>query len=72
MAAYRNYDVVHALCNAHHLLTGQDWPVALAELLVEAHVAVKVAKPTARPRLPCAGWPVSAAAATPSSPTANL
>lgn len=47
--AYRRYtDVTHALCNAHHLrelagmaeITGQSWPTALADLLVEAHVAV--------------------------------
>lgn len=54
LLAYRRFDVDHALCNAHHLrelagiaeLTGQNWPVALAELLAEAHVAVRVAKAT--------------------------
>jgi transposase len=49
-AAYRRYpQVTHALCNAHHLrelagmaeVTGQSWPTALADLLVEAHVAVQ-------------------------------
>jgi transposase len=53
LAVYRQYDqATHGLCNAHHLrelagigdLTGQAWPVALAELLVEMHVAVQTAK----------------------------
>ena len=50
LVVYRQYDQAgHGLCNAHHLrelagigdLTGQAWPVALAELLVELHVAVE-------------------------------
>jgi transposase len=52
LATYRRFNVVHALCNAHHLrellgiaqATGQGWPTQLAELLVEMHVAVEVAK----------------------------
>src|SRR5664280_2871652 len=53
LAAYRRYQqATHALCNAHHLrelagiaeITGQQWPTALADLLVEAHVAVDAAK----------------------------
>ncbi len=53
LAAYRNYTVAqHALCGAHHLrelagiaqLTGQSWPTELAELLVQIHVAVGVAR----------------------------
>lgn len=44
----------HGLCTAHHLrelaglaeLTGQAWPTQLAELLVELHVTVEVAKAT--------------------------
>jgi len=48
-ASYRRYTLcTHALCNAHHLrelagmaeITGQNWPTALADLLVEAYVAV--------------------------------
>jgi transposase len=66
LAAYRQYTAAeHALCGAHHLrelagiaqLTGQSWPTELAELLVEIHVAVGVARangatafPTARLR----------------------
>lgn len=60
LTAYRGYDVVHALCNAHHLrelagvaeLTGQDWPVALAGLLVETHVAVETAQALGKSALP--------------------
>jgi transposase len=52
LATYRRFDIVHALCNAHHLrellgiadATGQDWPTELAELLVEIHLAVETAK----------------------------
>ena len=53
LVLYRQYDKAqHGLCNAHHLrelaglaeLTGQAWPNQLAELLVELHVAVEIAK----------------------------
>ena len=53
LVVYRQYDQAsHGLCNAHHLrelagiaeLTGQAWPTKLAELLVELHVAVQIAK----------------------------
>ena len=52
LATYRRFEVVHALCNSHHLrellgiaqASGQDWPTELAELLVEIHVAVETAK----------------------------
>jgi len=52
LTSYRRYDVVHALCGAHHLrelvgmaeATGQDWPTALADLLAEVHKAVLAAK----------------------------
>ena len=55
LASYRRYDTTHALCGAHHLrevagiaeTTGQAWATQLANLLVEIHLAVKVAK-TAR------------------------
>lgn len=61
LVVYRQYDqATHGLCNAHHLrelagiaeLTGQAWPAALAELLVEAHIAVQAAKATGATRLP--------------------
>ena len=64
LAVYRQYDqATHGLCNAHHLrelagiaeLTGQAWPVAVAELLVELHVAVQAAKTTGATRLPARG-----------------
>lgn len=56
---YRRYDVVHGLCNAHHLrelagiadATGQDWPTKLADLLVEIHAAVEHAKASGRTKL---------------------
>ena len=52
LTSYRRYDVEHALCGAHHLrelagiaeATGQDWPVKLADLLVEIHTNVVTAK----------------------------
>jgi transposase len=52
LVTYRRFNVVHGLCNSHHLrellgiaqTTGQDWPTQLAELLVEMHVAVQAAK----------------------------
>jgi len=61
LAAYRRYQqATHALCNAHHLrelagiaeITGQQWPTALADLLVEAHVAVDAAKANRQTALP--------------------
>lgn len=61
LVVYRQYDqATHGLCNAHHLrelagiadLTGQEWPTALAELLVEMHVAVQAAKAAEATRLP--------------------
>jgi transposase len=60
-AAYRRYThLIHALCNAHHLrelaglaeLTGQSWPTALADLLVEAYVAVQQATARGEDQLP--------------------
>lgn len=52
LTSYRRYDVTHALCGAHHLrelagiaeASGQDWPVKLADLLVEIHKNVELAK----------------------------
>ncbi|MGH9258485.1 MAG: IS66 family transposase, partial [Acidimicrobiales bacterium] len=49
----------HARCNAHHLrelagigeMTGQGWPTALADLLVEIHVWVQLAKANGEPSL---------------------
>jgi len=61
LAAYRRYEQAsHGLCNAHHLrelagmaeLTGQAWTTELAELLVELHVAVELAKAAGRTKLP--------------------
>ncbi len=61
LVVYRQYgQALHGLCNAHHLrelagiaeLTGQGWPTALAELLVELHVAVQTAKASGTNRLP--------------------
>lgn len=60
LPAYRRYEhATHGLCNAHHLRellgmaeqTGQHWPVALGELLVELHVAVDNAKAAGKTRL---------------------
>jgi transposase len=51
--AYRSYDVVHALCNAHHLRElqavvergeDQSWASELIELLLEANATVATAK----------------------------
>ncbi|WP_427019251.1 IS66 family transposase (plasmid) [Pseudarthrobacter sp. P1] len=52
LPAYRRYPVRHGLCNAHHLRElagiaeagGQDWPLRMADLLVEMLVAVDGAK----------------------------
>jgi len=61
LVVYRQYDqATHGLCNAHHLrelagiaeLTGQAWPTALAELLVELHVAVETLKASGATRFP--------------------
>ena len=61
LAAYRRYEQAsHGLCNAHHLrelagmaeLTGQAWTTELAQLLVELHVAVELAKAAGRTKLP--------------------
>lgn len=61
LVVYRQYDqALHGLCNAHHLrelagiaeLTSQAWPTMLAELLVEVHVAVEIAKATGKTKLP--------------------
>ena len=60
LAAYRRYDVDHALCGAHHLrelagtgeATGQDWPTKLADLLVEIYKAVETAKASGQAALP--------------------
>lgn len=61
LVVYRQYEkALHGLCNAHHLrelagiaeLTGQAWPTKLAELLVELHVAVEVAKAAGTTKLP--------------------
>jgi len=61
LVAYRQYEqATHGLCNAHHLrelvgiaeLTGQAWPTQLAELLVELHVAVEIAKANGTTKLP--------------------
>ncbi len=61
LVVYRQYDQArHGLCNAHHLrelagigeLTSQAWPTQLAELLVELHVAVEIAKAGGKTKLP--------------------
>ncbi|MDQ3030413.1 MAG: IS66 family transposase, partial [Actinomycetota bacterium] len=61
LVTYRRYTgATHGLCNAHHLrelagiaeTTGQDWPLALADLLVQIHVAVQDAKATGQTSLP--------------------
>ena len=60
LVVYREYEkALHGLCNAHHLrelagiaeLSGQAWPTQLAELLVELHVAVQVAKGSGKTKL---------------------
>ena len=60
LTSYRRYPVDHGLCAAHHLrelagsaeVTGQDWPAALADLLVQIHVAVQGAKADGESALP--------------------
>ena len=61
LVVYRQYEkALYGLCNAHDLrelagiaeLTGKAWPTALAELLVELHVAVEIAKAGGRTKLP--------------------
>ena len=61
LAAYRRYEqATHGLCNAHHLrelagmaeLTGQAWTTRLAQLLVELHSAVELAKAAGCTKLP--------------------
>jgi len=70
LTTYRNYEVDHGLCNAHHLrelvsLTesherqGQTeitWPQAMIELLVEINTAVKTAKAAGHHRLEPSEW----------------
>jgi transposase len=56
---YRSYDVVHALCNAHHIreLAGvvehfdQDWADQMIDLLLDAKEAVEAASARGRDRL---------------------
>jgi transposase len=56
---YRSYDVVHQLCNAHHLreleavgvVWNQGWATELIALLVEAKNAVQLAKDAGRTTL---------------------
>ncbi len=56
---YRSYDVLHALCNAHHLrelvaigvVWDQGWANDLAALLVEAKRAIEAARTDGRNRL---------------------
>jgi transposase len=56
---YRSYDVVHALCNAHHIreLAGvvehfdQDWADQMIDLLLDAKEAVEAASARGRNRL---------------------
>lgn len=56
---YRRYDVVHALCNAHHLrelaaigmVWDQGWANDLATVLVDAKTAVDTARAAGRDRL---------------------
>ncbi|MFT4127545.1 MAG: IS66 family transposase [Gordonia sp. (in: high G+C Gram-positive bacteria)] len=59
LAAYRNYDVAHGLCGAHHLreligmtqTTGQQWAAGLTELLTEMQRQVVAAKAEGKQRL---------------------
>jgi transposase len=56
---YRAYDVVHSLCNAHHVrelneigwISHQFWANDMATLLCEANAIVKAAKATGAPSL---------------------
>jgi transposase len=64
LTSYRQYDVEHALCGAHHLrelagigeATGQDWPTKLADLLVEIHTSVEAAKADGATALSARRW----------------
>lgn len=70
LTSYRNYQVTHGLCNAHHLRelialteshqrqgkTEITWPQAMVELLVEINNAVKTAKSADRTSLPAEQW----------------
>jgi hypothetical protein len=70
LTTYRNYDVDHGLCNAHHLRelvsltesherqgkTEITWPQAMIELLVEINTAVKTAKAAGHHRLESCAW----------------
>jgi len=60
LTSYRRYEVTHGLCAAHHLrelagiaeATEQHWPTAIADLLVEIHIAVQAAKAKNKTSLP--------------------
>lgn len=63
LTSYRHYEVVHGLCNAHHLrelaaldeVLGKDgvtWPATMAGLLVEINTAVNRTKTAGKTRLP--------------------
>jgi len=70
LTTYRNYDVDHGLCNAHHLRellalteahqrqgkTEITWPQAMTDLLVEINTAVKTAKATDQIALDPGQW----------------
>jgi transposase len=70
LTTYRNYDVDHGLCNAHHLRelialteahqrqgkTEITWPQAMIELLVEINTAVTTAKAAGHARLEPSTW----------------
>lgn len=70
LTTYRNYDVGHGLCNAHHLRellalteahqrqgrTEITWPQAMADLLVQINTAVKTAKAAGHTRLESSEW----------------
>ena len=73
LVTYRKYTgATHGLCNAHHSrqmagiaeATGQDWPVALADLLVQIHVAVQDAKARGQAALPGPRYSMTTGAAT--------
>jgi transposase len=70
LTTYRNYEVAHGLCNAHHLRelialtesherqgkTEITWPHAMIDLLVELNNTVKTAKSAGHTSLPTAKW----------------